>query len=309
MEDLKYLIRIDCITFNQASYIEAAMNGFCMQDTNFPFVCTIIDDASTDGEPEVIRRYLAEHFAINDEKTARKEETDDYVMQFAQHKTNKNCFVAVLFLKYNHYSIKKSKLPYLKDWEDTKYVAICEGDDYWIDPLKLQKQFDFMESHPECSMCFHSHQDIYPDGRVVSIAPKENEEFFYPKQIIAIGNNIIGTNTIFYRNCYLQEEGRPEFWKTCPVGDIPMRLYFVSKGPVGYINEQMSVYRRNSQGGWTSKRRSLRERTNHHRKIIKTYRLYDDYTNRKYHPIVCSKISKLKYTILKDTVKSVFHFS
>ena len=92
MGDLKCLIRVSCMTFNHASYIEAAMNGFCMQNTKFPFVCTIIDDASIDGDPEVIRRYLADYFAINDEVTARKEETNDYVMQFAQHKTNKNCF-------------------------------------------------------------------------------------------------------------------------------------------------------------------------------------------------------------------------
>ena len=145
----EYLVRVDCMTYNHAPYIEDAMNGFCIQQTDFPFVCTIIDDASTDREAEVIKKYLEKHFALDDKNVARNEETDDYLLIFAQHKSNKNCFFAVFLLKYNHYQIKKAKNSYWVEWDDTKYVAFCEGDDYWIDPLKLQKQVDYMEDYPE----------------------------------------------------------------------------------------------------------------------------------------------------------------
>lgn len=155
MEEFKYLVRVNSMTYNHAPYIEDAMNGFCMQETTFPFVCTIIDDASTDGEPEVIENYLKEHFDLSNESVVRKEETDDYVLTFTQHKTNKNCFFAVLLLKYNHYGIGKPKEQYIEDWSEVKYIAWCEGDDYWTDPMKLEKQVGFLESNPDFVVCAH----------------------------------------------------------------------------------------------------------------------------------------------------------
>lgn len=104
-----YTIYIECMTFNHAPYIEDAMNGFCMQETRFPFVAVIMDDASSDGEPEVIKQYLHEHFDLEDKEIARNEETDDFILTFARHKENHNCFFAVYLLKYNHYSIGKAK--------------------------------------------------------------------------------------------------------------------------------------------------------------------------------------------------------
>jgi hypothetical protein len=131
------------------------MNGFTMQKTSFPYICTVIDDASTDGEQEVIWQYMHNNFDMDETSVVRIEETDDYVMTFARHTMNHNCFFAALCLKYNHYSIQKSKDPYVKEWMDyAKYIAICEGDDYWTDPYKLQKQVDYMEVHPECGLIY-----------------------------------------------------------------------------------------------------------------------------------------------------------
>ena len=104
-----FLVCVKRMTFNHHAYIEDAMNGFVMQETDFPFVCVIIDDASTDGEPEV----------INDE-------TDDYVRTLGRHKTNENCYFLVIYLKYNHYSIKKSKMPYYAEYQgnaDVNYTS------------------------------------------------------------------------------------------------------------------------------------------------------------------------------------------
>lgn len=154
-EKYDWVVYVSCMTYNQAPYIEDAMNCFTMQETNFPFVCAIIDDASTDGEQEVIRNYLNEHFDL-DNKVVQQEETDDYILTFARHKINLNCHFAVFYLKYNHYR-KKAKSPYVARWRDkAKYIAICEGDDYWIDNHKLQRQVDFLDSNPDYMMHFHN---------------------------------------------------------------------------------------------------------------------------------------------------------
>lgn len=154
-EQYKWMVCVRCMTYNQASYIVDAMNGFTMQQTTFPYVCAIVDDASTDGEPDVIRKYLDEHFNLDDQMIARHEETDDYVMTFAQHKENRNCHFAVYFLKYNHYG-KKRKEPYYECFlKSARYFASCEGDDYWTESRKLQMQYDYLESHPEVVLSCH----------------------------------------------------------------------------------------------------------------------------------------------------------
>ena len=165
---IKYLVRVDCMTYNQASYIEDAMNGFCMQQTSFPFLCIIVDDASTDGEPDVIKKYLDDNFDSQDISLSTPDETDEYIRIYARHKENKNCYFCVLLLKYNHYSIKKTKMANLSELLAIKYIAKCEGDDYWTDPLKLQKQVAFMEEHEDYVLSFHDAKTIDTEGNTIA---------------------------------------------------------------------------------------------------------------------------------------------
>ena len=142
-KEYKYMVAVQCMTYNQSKYILDALNGFVMQQTNFPYVVMVVDDASTDGEQEVIRKFVSEQFDTNDTSVAYEKETDYAYITYAQHKTNKNCYIAVLYLKENHYSQRKTQMPYLAEWRDyVKYEALCEGDDYWIHPQKLQMQVD-----------------------------------------------------------------------------------------------------------------------------------------------------------------------
>lgn len=151
----QFILKVECATFNHAPYIVETMNGFCMQQSNFPYVCVIMDDASTDGEQQIIDNYLHDFFDLQESFNGEKD-TDDYILKIARHKTNLNCYFAVYFLKYNHYSIKKDKRSYdLKVFDDVKYIATCEGDDYWTDASKLQKQIDFLESHSDYVLCCH----------------------------------------------------------------------------------------------------------------------------------------------------------
>ena len=140
------MVTVNCLTFNHAPYIKDTMDGFCLQQTSFPFVCLILDDASTDGEQEVIRQYMEEHFDLENEGVARTEDTDDYHLIFARHKANANCHFAAFLLKYNHHH-KKDKGRYTMEWKkQARYNATCDGDDYWTHPQKLQRQFDLMEA-------------------------------------------------------------------------------------------------------------------------------------------------------------------
>ena len=125
----KYLVCVRCYTYNQSRYITDALNGFVMQQTSFPFVCTIVDDASNDGEQETIKQFVEDNFDVHDISVAYEKDTDYGHIMFAQNKTNKNCFFAVIYLKENHYSQRKGKARYLIEWNNAKYMALCEGDD------------------------------------------------------------------------------------------------------------------------------------------------------------------------------------
>lgn len=150
-----YLSTIRCYTFNQSQYISQTLDGFTMQQTSFPFVINLVDDASTDGEQNVIINYMETNFNIYDTKVFYKKDTDYATIIFAQHQSNKNCYLASILLRENHFRINKDKLGYLKEWRDNaKYEAFCEGDDYWTNPQKLQMQVDYLEAHPECGLCY-----------------------------------------------------------------------------------------------------------------------------------------------------------
>lgn len=185
------IVVIHCMTYNHKPYIRQCLDGFVMQKTNFPFFAIVVDDASTDNEQEVLWDFINNEL---DASTLQKKETNDYVRVIATHKTNSNCTFLFFFLKYNHYR-KKAKDPYFKEWEEkVKYIAICEGDDYWTDPLKLQKQVDFLESHQDYGLVYTDfdwidgdHNTIYrsmfKSGRAKII--KSFEEHLLNKAFIA----------------------------------------------------------------------------------------------------------------------------
>ena len=305
MENINYMVQVCCVTYNQASYITDAMNGFCTQETTFPYVCTIMDDCSSDGEQEVIKNYLKAHFDLEDSSVVRNEETDDYYLIFAQHKTNRNCYFAVLYLKYNHYSIKKPKKPYLMEWDVAKYVAICEGDDYWIDPMKLKRQVEFMETHPKHSLCFCAHQRLLPTGELTIERRYENDmEQCSMEDVILGGGGYMVTNSMLYRQSLFVPHST---WAPgCPIGDLPTMLSLAAKGKVGYLHDIMCVYRVSASGSWSVKMgSSMKKRRQHHRAIIKMWHQFDSWTDRAYHKTVMKKIRLNKKSHLKDELVTI----
>lgn len=247
-----FLVYIKCRTYNQVNYITDAMDGFVMQQTNFPFVCTIVDDASTDGEQEVIKAYLKNYFDLQDASIAYEKNTDLGHVSFARHKTNRNCYFAVIFLNENHYSQKKPITPYLKEWEDNaKYMALCEGDDYWTDPLKLQRQVDFLEEHPDFSLCFHKvkvwkeKEGIMTDDFLTREVPQETELCDLAE------GNYIHTLSVVYRNNERVGDFRTQLGNVI-MGDYVCWMACAQYGKIWKMSECMAVYRYGS-GIWSNK--------------------------------------------------------
>ena len=131
------MVTIRCAVYNHEQYIRKCLEGFVMQKTNFKFEAIVHDDVSTDGSVAIIKEYAEKYPDI----------------------------IKPIFEKENQYSKHDGSLGRIMDENSHgKYIAFCEGDDYWTDPLKLQKQIDFLESHPDYSLCFHNAIIHWEDG-------------------------------------------------------------------------------------------------------------------------------------------------
>ena len=238
-----YMVAIRCMTYNHRPYIQQCLDGFVMQKTNFPYVAIVVDDASTDDEQGVLWDFINNEL---DSISLQKDETNDFIRIVASHKTNNNSTFVVVFLKYNHYSIRKAKAPYFKEWEEgTKYIAICEGDDYWIDPIKLQKQVDFLESHPDYSLVRGDVNRFFQKEGKTEEHFLKNDKFF--RNIKDTFEDYIyhgwfaAPCTWLYRTEY---NDRPKLQSQFYFnGDINIILHLSSKGKVFFMDDVLAVYR------------------------------------------------------------------
>ena len=250
-----YLVCTRCLTYNHEAYILEALNGFVSQMTSFPVVYAIVDDASTDNEPQILRDFYFKNFDTGNSDVAYQENTDFGTVLFAQHKENKNCYFAIVLLRENHRSQRKAKKPYLTRWmEKTKYVAHCEGDDYWTDPFKLQKQVDILEQNADVAMCCTA-CEIKADEKLTTQRRYRKERVVPPEHIIKLGGLWLHTVTFLYRASLL--DAYPACCKACHVGDYPRILWASMNGSVYYLPDVTAVYRYQSGGSWTSKQRSV----------------------------------------------------
>lgn len=293
MQYPKFKVTVQCATFQHAKYITDAMNGFTMQQTDFPFVCTIIDDASTDGEQAVISNYLDTHFDLSEDGVAYKKETDYAHIIYARHKTNKNCYFAVLFLKENHYSQKKDKKPYLKEWMDNvDYIALCEGDDYWIDPLKLQKQVEILDKNTDISLC-GSNGIILAENfcqrakyfnNIIKSRVLTNEE--------VINHWTMPTASLIYRKVIIKKY--PQWTQNVVNGDQLLHLMSLLHGKIYCMNAITCVYRKIDGGSIIANliTNQLIKGQSNYLYLYENY--YKDYKNEENNEILKKKIKSIK---------------
>ena len=241
-----FLVRIACSTYNHAKFIAVALEGFVSQRTSFPFVVTVIDDASTDGTQNVLADYHRRH--SDPAWSAGYERDTEYGnVTFFRHKENSNCHFAVICLRENHYSQKRPKGAYIKEWSGTEFLALCEGDDYWTDPFKLQKQVDYLEAHPDCTLCIHNAVEHWEDGSTPDrpFSELENRDYSGPelceRWTAPTASAVLRTSVLsMYQEIYQKVS-----W---PVGDLPLFLCCASRGKVHALPDVMAVYRKHPDG-------------------------------------------------------------
>ena len=276
MEANNVMVSVYCLAFNHEKYIRSALDGFVSQKTNFPYEVFVHDDASTDGTAAIIREYARKYPAII--KPILQQEN-----QYSQG------------IKIMHTHI----LPRMSG----KYIACCEGDDYWCDPDKLQMQVDFMENHPEYAACVHN--TLRKDMADGSERPLFGEESYTitPEHTITRGSAAYQTSSLLYRRELAFE--RPAFVTAVKgLGDYPQAIYLSLMGKIHYIPKVMSVYRANAAGSWTRRvEADPAKLAKVNENIMKMLQMADEFSGGRYHENFCHARERCEYKILKATGK------
>ncbi|MBP5526039.1 MAG: glycosyltransferase [Paludibacteraceae bacterium] len=291
MEKIKYQVCIRCYTYNQSQYILDALNSFVNQKTNFPYVIVVVDDASTDGEPEIIRNFVDNQFSINDQTVAYSRDTEYANIIYAQHSNNKNCYIAAVLLKQNLYKEKDKKSEIVDEWRSqSKYEAICEGDDWWISDNKIQKQFDVLESHPEIDMCACGAIRMKEGKNIGSIQPSKEERILSVEETILGGGGFLATNSLMSRVTLYNDKYK--FWKKIGL-DFFYQIHGSLRGGIYYIPGCMVAYRVSATGSWSSSmKKNKGEHFFHIAKVQETLNLLNEETYFKYDDTIKRKLLK-----------------
>jgi glycosyltransferase involved in cell wall biosynthesis len=219
----KPLVSICCITYNQENYIEDAIEGFLIQETDFSFEILIVDDASTDKTSQIIRDYAEQYPSL----------------------------LKPIYQSVNQYS-KGLKMNPLFNFPRAMgdYVAMCEGDDFWTSSKKLKLQIDELRKHPDINMIFHPAKELL-NGKVGKEICNygNNKKIFSISQVIRGDGGFIPTcSLVFKKKAVLN---LPKWFDEAPIGDLYLQIFGSIRGGALYIPQAMSSYRVNSIGSWS----------------------------------------------------------
>lgn len=253
------LVSVVVITYNQAQYIGQAIRGILSQQTEFPVELIIADDCSTDNTAAVIKACTAKL-------------PSNIMLCYHRHPVNLGMMANFLWAL---------------NTADGRYIALCEGDDYWTDPLKLQRQLKALQANPECLFSFHSaqqldvngHRQAYPQPRFLLKAPVVD-----PLRFIAAGAGIFCTATVLFKKELLK--GLPAFFRNAPVGDLPLGLLAALRGSILYLPWQMAVYRRDAPGSWSLQMGDYRKRLALHQGILNTLAAFNQASGQRFAPAI-----------------------
>jgi len=279
------VVSIICLTYNQEKYVRDCFEGFVMQQTSFPFEVLLYDDASTDGTPAIIEEYTAKYPEI-----------------FKPTLYKKNNFSQGLGYVGLYTGIKEAK---------SKYVAYCEGDDYWIDPLKLQKQVDFLESYPDYEICAHETLVKYEDGKEIFYSDFEHNLFVsvkkrdYTFEEILTGN-IIHISSMMYRNCDILLS---PWMHRISAGDMILYRLLGEYGKLHILSDTMSVYRDHSDS-LTNSNKEYNSAIRYYQKLsIPVLRLLNRFWDRKYekmiYPIIAQYYAECAWLYTRKSARNI----
>ncbi len=216
------LVDIVMPTYNHGKFVAEAIESVLAQQVNFKYRLIIGDDCSSDDTQAIVRSYA--------EKYPDRIET---------------------ILSPEHFGIihKDRVGVQVLNLRKAKYVAMLEGDDYWTDPHKLQKQVAYLDSHPDCAICFHNVEVFYDDGSKQAwlYCPPDQKQISTLEDLI--DRNFIATPSVMFRTSGLGEI--PDWYCEFTIGDWLLHILNAQNGSVGYIDEVMAAYRIHSTGLWS----------------------------------------------------------
>lgn len=217
------LVTVLCLTYNHEKYIRQALEGFVSQKTSYPFEIVVHDDASTDNTVTIIKEY----------------------------EKNYPNLIKAIYQTQNLYSQGISCTKYcIERFCQGKYIALCEGDDFWTDCNKLETQISFMEKHPECTMTYHPVNYIM-DEKIIGTDSNGNKlKEVSVDELIYGGGTFCATLSLIFRKSVGLEN--PKFRQMADVGDYPLQILTGLRGKVFYFPQVMGCYRKNHAGSWTS---------------------------------------------------------
>lgn len=263
-------VSVICNVYNHEAYVRDALEGFVCQKTTFPFEVLVHDDASTDKSAEIIREYEERYPEL----------------------------IKPIYQTLNQYSrgggiTKRFQLPRVKG----KYIAICEGDDYWTDSLKLQKQFDFMEENSEYSMCVCS--TVWLN---MLTGKQENRTHIAQDVDIPLEDIILEKHgrmfqlaSVFMKTDVWKEW--PEWRRAFPIGDLPLAILAALNGKVRMLSDTMTVYRWYTPGSWTARMDDDQRRAKVGQRMIEGLTKLNEATEYQYDAVIRQRIKRQKYTL------------
>lgn len=269
------LVSIYMTAYNHERYIAQAIEGVLMQQTDFKYMLFIGEDCSTDNTREICIEY------------ERK-----YPKKIKLICTEKNNMIQ------NERNV----------WDacyncGAKFIATCEGDDYWTDPLKLKKQVDFLESNNDFTFCF-AKVDILDElgwnWNNEKFLPRLTREVYSIEDFILSDMNMVPTPTLLFKVCI--PFPLPEFYYIAKSGDLVLQLLLGDRGKARYFDEVMAVYR-NHSGGITKSKENIEKGES---ALMKLYEDADIYFNNKYHSVIMKKLKNIAiYRLMRGSREKV----
>lgn len=284
MKDIDQLmVTVRCLVYNHKNYIRQFLDGIVQQQTNFRYEAIVHDDASTDGSAEIILEYALRYPDI----------------------------IKPILEKENQYSKHDGSIRRIMNThQHGKYIALCEGDDYWTDPFKLQKQVDFMENHSDYSCIWTNASTLLGE----TLYPPYNR---YPfdtdvpvEDIIVQGGLWIPTASILMtREAFFSFPANHRF----NVGDYPLQMWVAFKGKVRYLSDVTCVYRLSSVGSWTTRVANLSTKNllAHWEREHKMLQTMDQLSDFKFHEYFLQRWHLYSYhnhASIQDYARARFHW-
>ena len=254
------VLSVICLAYNHEPYLRDALEGFVRQKTAFPVEVIVHDDASTDGTADIIRDYAARHPQL----------------------------FRPIFEKENQYSRGIAIAPaFCFPLVRGRYVALCEGDDYWIDPMKLQLQVEALEKHPEADLCAHGVRILRNDGSA-RVSALRLRDCVIPAARVVEGLPIATASLLCRRETYLAMTPM----RAVMVNDLALQLQGARRGGLVYLSRCMAVYRLQTPGSWSAAHRGLQklEMRESERTMM---RAFDEWTGGTFHAAVRWRLDKL----------------